>query len=133
MSKFGGTIKVYLSYRPFLFEVLDALQNHFELILYTCGTAAYAAAFAESVEKNGGKKYFDHILSLQHCLFSMENEIYIKDLKILEEGRNLKDVIIVDNTIQSFFLQLSNGIPIYDYTGDKSDNILPILSEYLIN
>jgi hypothetical protein len=29
----------------------------------------------------------------------MENEIYIKDLKILEEGRNLKDVIIVDNTI----------------------------------
>ena len=63
----------------------------------------------------------------------MENEIYIKDLKILEEGRNLKDVVIIDNTIQSFFLQLSNGIPIYDYTGDKSDNILPILSEYLLN
>jgi hypothetical protein len=34
----------------------------------------------------------------------MENEIYIKDLKILEEGRSLKDVVIVDNTIQSFFL-----------------------------
>jgi hypothetical protein len=64
MTKFGGTVKAYLSYRPFLFEVLDALKNHFELILYTCGTAAYAAAFAESVEKNGGKKYFDHILSL---------------------------------------------------------------------
>jgi TFIIF-interacting CTD phosphatase-like protein len=29
----------------------------------------------------------------------MENEIYIKDLKILEEGRNLKDIIIVDNNI----------------------------------
>ena len=28
---------------------------------------------------------------------------------------------------------MSNGIPIYDYTGDKSDNILPILTEYLIN
>ena len=64
MTKFGGTVKAYLSYRPFLFEVLDGLKNHFELILYTCGTAAYAAAFAESVEKNGGKKYFDHILSL---------------------------------------------------------------------
>jgi TFIIF-interacting CTD phosphatase-like protein len=34
----------------------------------------------------------------------MENEIYIKDLKILEEGRSLKDIVIVDNTIQSFFL-----------------------------
>lgn len=62
----------------------------------------------------------------------MENEIYIKDLKILEEGRNLKDVVIVDNTIQSFFLQLSNGIPIYDYTGDKSDKMLPALCDYLI-
>jgi hypothetical protein len=42
-------------------------------------------------------------------------------------------VIIVDNTIQSFFLQLSNGLPIHDYTGDKNDKILPALSEYLIN
>jgi TFIIF-interacting CTD phosphatase-like protein len=99
MTKFGAGVKAFLSYRPFLFEFLDTVRNHFELILYTCGTAAYAAAFAESVEKNGAKKYFDHVLSLQHCLFSMENEIYIKDLKILEEGRNIKDIIIVDNTI----------------------------------
>ena len=61
----------------------------------------------------------------------MENEIYIKDLKILEEGRSLKDIIIVDNNIQSFYLQLSNGIPIYDYTGDKSDDILVPLASYL--
>ena len=64
MTKFGGSVKAFLSYRPHLFEMLDILRNHFELILYTCGTAAYAAAFAESVEKNGGKKYFDHVLSL---------------------------------------------------------------------
>ena len=132
MTKFGASVKAYLSYRPYIFEMLDILRDHFELILYTCGTANYAAAFVESVEKNGGnKKYFDHVLSLQHCLYSMENEIYIKDLKILEEGRNLKDVVIVDNTISSFFLQLSNGIPIYDYTGDKSDNILKLLTNYL--
>ena len=47
--------------------------------------------------------------------------MFIKDLKILEEGRSLSDVVIVDNNIQSFFLQLSNGIPIYDYTGDQND------------
>jgi hypothetical protein len=64
MTKFGAFVKAYLSYRPFLFEMLDALKNNFEIILYTCGTASYAAAFAESVEKNGGKKYFDHVLSL---------------------------------------------------------------------
>ena len=57
--------------------------------------------------------------------------MFIKDLKILEEGRSLKDVVIVDNNIQSFFLQLSNGIPIYDYTGDKNDQVLLSLTEYL--
>lgn len=69
MSKFGASVKAYLSYRPYLFQFLDSLRNHFELILYTCGTASYASAFAESVDKNGGlaqqgRKYFDHILSL---------------------------------------------------------------------
>lgn len=64
MTKFGASVKAYLSYRPYLFQMLDILRNHFELILYTCGTASYAQAFAESVEKNGGKKYFDHVLSL---------------------------------------------------------------------
>jgi hypothetical protein len=29
----------------------------------------------------------------------MENELFIKDLKILEEGRSMRDIIIVDNNI----------------------------------
>jgi hypothetical protein len=62
--KYGGFIKAYLSFRPYLFEMLDILLDKFELILYTCGTASYASAFCESVEKVGGKKYFDHVLSL---------------------------------------------------------------------
>jgi hypothetical protein len=53
MTKFGASVRAYLSYRPYLFQFLETLRNHFELILYTCGTASYAAAFAESVEKNG--------------------------------------------------------------------------------
>jgi hypothetical protein len=43
----------------------------------------------------------------------------------------LKDIIIVDNNVQSFILQLSNGIPIFDYNGDKNDDVLPSLTEYL--
>ena len=82
--------------------MLDELSKDFELILYTCGTASYAQCFADAVQKK--RKYFHHILDLQHCLYSMENDMFIKDLKILEEGRSLNDIIIVDNNIQSFFL-----------------------------
>ncbi len=109
--------------------MLDELVKDFEIILYTCGTQGYARAFAEAVEN--GKHYFDHMLSMQHCLHSYENDLYIKDLKILEDGRNLKDIVIVDNCVQSFFLQLSNGIPIFDYTGDKNDTIMLNLTLYL--
>lgn len=51
VNRFGGAQKAYLSFRPFVFEMLDELYQHFELILYTCGTAAYAAAFSEAVHK----------------------------------------------------------------------------------
>ena len=41
-TRFGGMAKAFLSFRPFLFQMLDKLYEHFELILYTCGTASYA-------------------------------------------------------------------------------------------
>ncbi len=47
-----------------MIKMLEELSKDFEIILYTCGTAPYAAAFAESVEKAGKKQFFDHILSL---------------------------------------------------------------------
>ncbi len=102
MTHFGGSAKALLSFRPYMHEMLDELSKDFELILYTCGTASYAACFAEAVQKK--RKYFHHVLCISHCLYSIENELFIKDLKILEEGRDLKDVIIVDNNISSFFL-----------------------------
>eukprot|EP00349_Pseudokeronopsis_sp_Brazil_P009044 CAMPEP_0202973002 /NCGR_PEP_ID=MMETSP1396-20130829/45028_1 /ASSEMBLY_ACC=CAM_ASM_000872 /TAXON_ID= /ORGANISM="Pseudokeronopsis sp., Strain Brazil" /LENGTH=38 /DNA_ID= /DNA_START= /DNA_END= /DNA_ORIENTATION= len=38
MTKFGAMAKAYLSFRPFLHEMLEELSKDFELILYTCGT-----------------------------------------------------------------------------------------------
>jgi CTD small phosphatase-like protein 2 len=44
----------------------------------------------------------------------------IKDLRIIK-NRNIKDIILVDNLVHSFGLQLDNGIPILDFTNDKND------------
>lgn len=48
------------------------------------------------------------------------NTVYIKDLRILE-GRNLEDLVIVDNAVISFAHQIDNGIPILPFREDKSD------------
>lgn len=42
MTRYGGSARAYLSFRPYLHDMLDELSKDFELILYTCGTASYA-------------------------------------------------------------------------------------------
>lgn len=42
VNRFGGSQKAYLSFRPHILDMLEELENDFELILYTCGTQSYA-------------------------------------------------------------------------------------------
>ena len=44
---------------------------------------------------------------------------YIKDLKKL--GRDLKDIIIVDNSPLSYSFNQENGLPILAWFDDKND------------
>lgn len=78
-----------------------------------------------------GQGFFSHILSYKECLYSRDNEIYLKDLKILEANRSLAEIVIVDNSITSFYLHMDNGIPIYDFEGDPTDKALFHLTVYL--
>ena len=45
---------------------------------------------------------------------------FIKDLRIIK-NRKLKDIVLVDNLIHSFGLQIENGIPILDFIDNKND------------
>ena len=78
-----------------------------------------------------GQGFFSHILSYKECLYSRENELYLKDLKILESNRSLTEIVIVDNSVKSFYLHMENGIPIYDFEGDPTDKALLHLTVYL--
>ena len=48
------------------------------------------------------------------------NGLRIKDLRIIK-NRSLSDIVIVDNLVHSFGLQIDNGIPILDFTNNKDD------------
>ena len=48
-------------------------------------------------------------------------------------NRQLKDIILVDNAVYSFGLQLTNGIPILPFYRDQSDRELVQLVAYLRN
>ena len=57
--------------------------------------------------------------------------MYIKDLRII---RNipLKDIILVDNAVYCFGLQLSNGIPVMPFKEDKTDREFESLTRFLV-
>lgn len=58
--------------------------------------------------------------------------VYVKDLMILLNGRRLEDMVIIDNKMESYASNLENGIPITDYLGQDDDEMLEILTRYLI-
>ena len=56
--------------------------------------------------------------------------IYVKDLRIISD-RDLKDVILVDNSIVSFAFNLENGVPISAFVRQQHDEELLYLVSYL--
>ena len=48
-------------------------------------------------------------------------------------NRDLKDVILVDNSVYSFGFQLDNGVPIIPYFNDPNDQELVYLAQYALS
>jgi RNA polymerase II subunit A small phosphatase-like protein len=73
------------------------------------------------------QNYVTHSLYREHCSF--HNGSYVKDLTKL--GRDLKKVIIVDNSPMSYYFQPENAIPVLSWFGDKEDRELFKLIQFL--
>ena len=75
------------------------------------------------------------ILYRNHCVQCDVDGIkfYVKDLDTLNEKYNLKDVVIIDNSVLSFAYHLNNGIPIVPYIEQKEDSQLIMLAYYLLS
>lgn len=99
----------------------------FELVVFTAGEQDYADTILDFMDAD--RTIIKHRLYRQHCVCPTKG-IYVKDLRIISD-RDMKDIIIVDNSIVSFAYHLSNGIPIAAFTGEKNDEELLFLVTYL--
>ena len=73
----------------------------------------------------------DFRLYREHC-FETNEGIFIKDLRVIR-NRELKDMILVDNSVYSFGFQLDNGVPIIPYFNDPNDKELVYLAQYVLS
>lgn len=120
-------IIIPLILRPHLFDFLNYASEHFELVVFTASEKNYADAIIDYIEKD--KKYFSQRLYRNNCIY-LHPCLYIKDLALVS-NRNVKDIIIVDNSMFSFGNNLSNGILISSFFNDKEDTMLLNLCSYL--
>lgn len=70
----------------------------FEICVFTAGEQGYADTVLDFIDQEG--QIIKHRLYRQHCVQAASG-VYVKDLRIIED-RDLKDIVIVDNSIVSF-------------------------------
>jgi len=109
--------------RPHAEKFIQEVGKIFEVVVFTASMKVYADEICRILDPSS--QLIKQRLYREHCLFYDPN--YLKDLDIL--GRDPRQVIIVDNLIQAFALQLDNGIPIPDWRNDNpyDDELLKIL------
>ena len=119
--------KSILILRPNLILFLKEMKQMYELVLFSYATYEYIDKILKIIESK--EKFFSYILDRRHITY--ENGSYVKNLSLI--GRDLKNVIIIDDKPQAFKMNPENGIFIKPFYGDclNNKNILKNLMNIL--
>ena len=126
-------VPVGLNIRSNWKEALDLIKDHYHIVVYTASHQSYADAVLNYLDKEN--KYFQYRLYRNHCVQCNVDGIkfYVKDLDTLNEYYNLKDIVLIDNSVLSFAYHLNNGIPIVPFIEQQNDTQLLMLAYYLVS
>ena len=115
---------IHVLVRPHVEEFLEKMSKRYELVIFTASISKYANPLLNIIDKMG---FVPFRLFREHC--TLINTTFVKDLNLL--GRDLKDIIILDNNPTAYSLNHYNGFPIKSWFDDKNDDellkIIPIL------
>ena len=120
----GIMYNIYVLVRPGAKNFIKNISKYFEVVTFTASLSNYASPLLDLLDSEHNIKYR---LYREHCTFL--NGIYIKDLKRL--NRNLKDLIIVDNSPLAYAFHSENGLPIKTWYDDPNDIELIKISKLL--
>ena len=121
--------KVGIFVRKGVKQFLTEVSKYFVIGIFTASVKEYADAIIDYLDPN--KNLIKFRLYRNNCI-NVDDKIYVKDLRILK-GVDLKDIIILDNSIYSFAAQLRNGILVNSFFIDKNDIELYNVLGYLLN
>ena len=117
-SKKIANIKINI--RPNWEEAIIKISKLYCIVIYTASHFSYANSVLNYLDPEN--KYFYNRLYRSDCIDIKYNgkDIYIKDLEIFQDF-DLKNILIVDNSVLAFAFHLDNGIPILPYYDSQKD------------
>ena len=110
-------------------EFLTEVSKYFVVGIFTASVKAYADAVIDYLDPN--KNLIQFRLYRDNCI-NVNDKIFVKDLRIIK-GVDIKDIILLDNSIYSFSAQINNGILVNSFFNDKNDIELYNVLGYLLN
>eukprot|EP01025_Chloroclados_australasicus_P044032 TRINITY_DN4742_c0_g1_i1.p2 TRINITY_DN4742_c0_g1~~TRINITY_DN4742_c0_g1_i1.p2 ORF type:complete len:336 (-),score=49.21 TRINITY_DN4742_c0_g1_i1:3295-4302(-) len=120
----GALTDVYVLRRPHLDHFMEQVCSEFEVVIFTASLRKYADPLLDEMDEHNR---IDWRLFRESCVHYQGS--YVKDLSRL--GRELRNVLIVDNSPNSYIFQPQNAIPIIPFFGDEDDRalleLLPLL------
>ena len=110
-------------------EFLNEVSKHFDVGRFTASVKEYADAVISFLDPEN--KLIKFRLYRNNCI-NFNDAFSVKDLRIFK-GVDLKNIILIDNSMYSFSAQLKNGVLINSFYYDKNDTELYNVLGYLIN
>ena len=126
-------VVIGVNIRPHLNELFNKIKDIYNIVIFTASHKSYSDAVLNYIDPED--QYFHYRLYRDSCVQYKKNDMnfYVKDLDIFKDNYNLKDIIMVDNSILSFAYHINNGIPVVPFYDSKQDNELPLLCFYLLS
>lgn len=116
--------QVYVLKRPGVDQFMKSMGDKFEVVVFTASLAKYADPVLDLLDKD---KVVGARLFREACSNHKGN--YVKDLGRL--GRDIRHVIIIDNSPASYLFHPENAVPIDSWFDDENDTELLDLIPFL--
>jgi len=122
----GQYHNVYVIKRPGVDAFMKKMGELYEVVVFTASLSKYADPVLDMLDIH---KVVNHRLFRESCYNHHGN--YVKDLSQL--GRDLREVIIIDNSPASYVFHPANAVPISSWFNDPHDtellDIIPFLED----
>ena len=112
--------------RPYIRNFLEFLIKYFYVLVFTAGEKKYAKSVVKLIDPK--RQFISRELYRDNCT-KIKSNFYVKDLRQI--SNEISKVILIDNSLNSFALQMDNGILVNSFVGDKNDRYLLYLVETL--